>query len=190
MLEEAIEVIRLLSRGGYRTHRGKHYRVEQARIYTLPDELPPIAVAAGGPVAAELAGRAGDALVAVEPDQELVKEYERAGGKGPRYGQVTVCWAGSEEEGIRIAHEWWPNVAIPHSQDLALPSDFEDGAKNVDPEDVAEQIACGPDPERHLQLIRKFEEAGFDHVYVHQVGPDRTVFPLLPRRDSPEALVT
>src|SRR5207253_7105675 len=121
MLEEAIEVIGLLWRGGYRTHGGKHYRVEQARIYTLPDELPPIAVAAGGPVAAELAGRAGDALVAVEPDQELVKEYERAGGKGPRYGQVTVCWAGSEEEGIRIAHDWWPNVAIPHSQDLALP---------------------------------------------------------------------
>jgi coenzyme F420-dependent glucose-6-phosphate dehydrogenase len=77
---------------------------------------------------------------------------------------------------MRTAHDWWPNVAIPNSQDLGLPSNFEDGAGNVDPEDVAEQIACGPDPERHLELIRKFEQAGFDHVYVHQVGPDQDGF--------------
>src|SRR3954454_12752666 len=92
MLEEAIQVIRQLWEGGYQTHRGKHYRVEKARIYTLPDELPEIAVAAAGPVAADLAGRLGDALVAVAPEQELVEGFEKAGGKGkPRYGQVTVC---------------------------------------------------------------------------------------------------
>jgi G6PDH family F420-dependent oxidoreductase len=177
MLEEAIEVIRQLWRGGYQTHRGKHYRVEKARLYTLPDEPPPIAVAAAGPVAAQLAGRLGDGLVAVQPDQELVAKFEGAGGKGkPRYGQLTVCWAETEEEGVRTAHEWWPNVAIPHSQELPTPEDFEEGAENVDPEDVAEQIACGPDPERHLELIRKYEDAGFDHVYVHQVGPDQAGF--------------
>jgi len=176
MLEEAIEVIRLLWQGGYQTHRGKHYRVEKARIYTLPDELPPIAVAAAGPVAAELAGRAGDALISVSPDEELVSGYREAGGDGPRYGQVTVCWAETEEDAVKTAHEWWPNVAIPHSQELALPSDFEEGVQNVEQENVAEQIACGPDPERHLELIRKFEQAGFDHVYVHQVGPDQDGF--------------
>jgi coenzyme F420-dependent glucose-6-phosphate dehydrogenase len=176
MLEEAIEVVRLLWQGGYQTHRGRHHRVEKARIYTLPDELPPIAVAAAGPVAAELAGRAGDALISVSSDEELVSTYRGAGGDGPRYGQVTVCWAESEEQAVKTAHEWWPNVAVPHSQELALPSDFEEGAQNVDPEDVAEQIACGPDPGRHLELIRKFDAAGFDHVYVHQVGPDQDGF--------------
>jgi coenzyme F420-dependent glucose-6-phosphate dehydrogenase len=176
MLEEAIEVIRLLWQGGYQTHRGKHYRVEKARIYTLPDELPPIAIAAAGPVAAELAGRRGDALISVSPDEELVSAYREAGGDGPCYGQVTVCWAETEDEAIETAHEWWPNVGIPHSQELALPSDFEEGTRNVDPEDVAEQIACGPDPDRHLELIRKFEQAGFDHLYVHQVGPDQDGF--------------
>src|SRR5437588_2272592 len=84
VLEEAVEVIRLLWQGGYRTHRGKHYRVEKARIYTLPDELPPIAGAAGGLEAAELAGRIGHGLIAVAPEPAPVKGREEAGGKSPR----------------------------------------------------------------------------------------------------------
>ena len=178
LLEEAVEVIRLLWQGGYQTHRGKHYRVEKAQIYTLPDEPPPIAVAAGGPEAAKLAGRIGEGLITTSPDEQVVKAYQETGGKGPRYGQVTVCWAESEEEAKRTAHEWWPNAALTGdlNQELAAPEDFEEAAEMVDEDDVAEVIACGPDPERHLQLIREFEQAGFDHVYVHQVGPDQDGF--------------
>ena len=179
LLEEAIEVIRLLWQGGYQTYRGSRYRVEKARIYTLPDELPPIAVAASGPVAARLAGRVGDALISVAPDEELVDAFDETGGeRKPRYGQVTVCWAESEEGARRTAYEWWPNAALKGdlSQELALPEQFEEAAEMVTEDDVAEQIACGPDPERHLELIRKFDDAGFDHVYVHQVGPDQDGF--------------
>ncbi|MFN2467739.1 MAG: TIGR03557 family F420-dependent LLM class oxidoreductase, partial [Gaiellaceae bacterium] len=107
MLEEAIEVIRLLWQGGYRTHRGRHYTVEKARLYTLPDEAPPIAVAAGAPLAAELAGRIGDAFVGVAPEAELVRKFREAGGGDkPRYGQLTVCWAESEDEAKETAHKW------------------------------------------------------------------------------------
>jgi G6PDH family F420-dependent oxidoreductase len=178
LLEEAVEVIRLLWQGGYQTHRGKHYRVEKARIYTLPDELPPIAFAAGGPRAAELAARLGDALVTVAPKKEIVDAYEQAGGKGPRYGQATVCWARSEEEARKTAHELWPTAGLKGSlnQELPAPSDFEAAAEMVSEDDVAELIVCGPDPERHLESIREFEQAGFDHVYVHQVGPDQEGF--------------
>src|ERR671925_2086247 len=89
MLEEAIEVMRLLWQGGRQTHRGKHYTVEGARIYTLPAESPPIAVAAAQPRAAELAGKLGDALISVAADEEVVQRFEDAGGKGkPRYGQI------------------------------------------------------------------------------------------------------
>jgi G6PDH family F420-dependent oxidoreductase len=179
LLEEAIEVIRLLWQGGYQTYRGSRYRVEKARIYTLPDELPPIAVAASGPVAARLAGRVGDALISVAPDEELIDAFDETGGeRKPRYGQVTVCWAESEEGARRTAYEWWPNAALKGdlSQELALPEQFEEAAEMVTEDDVAEQIACGPDPERHLELIRKFDDAGFDHVYVHQVGPDQDGF--------------
>ena len=186
MLEEAVEVIRLLWEGGYQTHRGKHYTVEQARVYTLPDELPPIAVAAAQPNAAELAGRIGDGLVGVAPDEEIVSKFEQAGGKGkPRYGHLTVCWAESEDEAKRTAHENWPNAAIegPLSQELALPSHFEAAAEMVDPDDLAEAMPLGPDSDRYLEQIQAFEDAGYDHIYIHQVGPNQAGFVEFARRE-------
>jgi coenzyme F420-dependent glucose-6-phosphate dehydrogenase len=186
MLEEAVEVLRVLWHGGYQTHRGKHYTVENARIYTLPEEPPPIAVAASQSQAAELAGRVGDALVSVAPDEEVVQAFESAGGKGkPRYGQIHVCVADSEENAKRTAHEWWPNAGLegPLSQELALPAHFEAAAEMVSPDDVAEKVICGADPDRHLEEIKKYEDAGFDHVYVHQVGPDQDAFFELYRRE-------
>jgi len=176
MLEEAVEVIRALWRGGLVEHRGRHYTVENARLYTLPDEPPPIHVAAGGPEAAELAGRIGDGFVGTAPQAELIERFERSGGAGkPRFGQVTVCWAESEREGRRIAHEWWPNIGVPGElgQVLPQPAHFEQAALNVTEEMVGELVACGPDPERHLDFVRRFAEAGYDHVFVHQVGPDQ-----------------
>jgi coenzyme F420-dependent glucose-6-phosphate dehydrogenase len=178
MLEEAIEVIRLLWQGDYQTHRGKHYTVEEARLYTLPDEPPPIAVAASKPLAAELAGRGGDALISVAPDAEIVAGYREAGGEGPRYGQVTVCWAENEEEAKQTAFEVWPNAGIKGdlSQELALPRHFEQAAQMVSPDDVAEMVVCGPDPDPYVEQISAYLDAGFDHVYLHQVGRDQTGF--------------
>ena len=179
MLEEAIEVMRLLWQGGYQSHYGKHYTVEQARLYTLPDEPPPIAVAAAQPKAAELAGRLGDAFIGVSPEAEIVDEFDSAGGSGkPRYGQVTVCYAEDEEQAKKTAHEIWPNAGFegPLSQELATPEHYEAAAELVSPDDVAETVVCGPDPERHLEAIREYEQAGYTHVYVHQVGADQESF--------------
>jgi len=179
MLEEAIEVMRLLWQGGYQSHTGKHYTVEQARIYTLPDEPPPIAVAAAQPKAAELAGRLGDAFVGVGPEAELVREFEQSGGKGkPRYGQVTVCYAETEEQARKTAFEIWPNAGLegPLSQELAIPEHYEAAVKLLSEDDVAETVICGRDPEPHLEAFREYEQAGYDHVYVHQVGRDQESF--------------
>jgi G6PDH family F420-dependent oxidoreductase len=179
MLEEAVEVMRLLWQGGSQTHRGKHYTVVDARIYTLPDEPPPIAVAAAQPQAAQLAGRIGDAIIGVSTESDLLDEFESAGGKGkPRYGQITCCWAESEEEAKQTAHEWWPNAGLegPLTQELALPAHFEAAAELVTPEQVAETVICGPDADRYLDRIREYEQAGYDHVYFHQVGLDQEGF--------------
>jgi coenzyme F420-dependent glucose-6-phosphate dehydrogenase len=179
MLEEAVEVLRLLWQGGYQSHYGKHYTVEQARIYTLPDEPPPVAVAAAQPKAAALAGRAGDALIAVSPESETVEQFEQAGGNGkPRYAQLTVCYAESEDEAKKTAYEIWPNGGLegPLGQELAIPAHYEAAAELLSEDDVAETVICGPDPERHLEAIREYEEAGFTHVYVHQVGRDQESF--------------
>src|SRR5207302_7989806 len=104
MLEEAIQVIRELHRGGERSPYGRFFTVHDARVYNLPDEPVPIYVAAAGEDAAKLAGRAGDGLISTAPVAQTVKKFESSGGAGkPRFAQMTVCWAESEEEGVRTA---------------------------------------------------------------------------------------
>jgi len=178
MLEEAVDVIRKLWEGGYRTHRGRRYTVEQARLYTLPDEPPPIVVAAAQEQAAELAGRIGDGYMNVAPDADTLKTYEQAGGSGPKHGKVTGCFAGSKDQAKRIAHERWPNNALGGSlsQDLALPRDFEAAVKAVRPDDVAESLVLGNDPDEWVAQIREFDRAGFTHVALHDLNPDQAPF--------------
>ena len=179
MLEEGIEAIRELWTGKLVSHRGKHYTIDNARLYTLPEQPPPLVVAAAGPTAAELAGRMGDGLVGVSPQAELVEAFDAAGGGGkPRYGQVQVCWAEDEQKAKQTALEWFPNIALPGdlSQELAQPAHFEQASELLSEDELAEIVACGPDPERHIEMIGRFSEAGFDHVYIHQIGPDQQGF--------------
>jgi G6PDH family F420-dependent oxidoreductase len=179
MLEEAVAIIRALWKGDVVTYDGDYYDVVNARLYTLPDEPPPILVAASGPDSAEVAGRIGDGLIATAPERELVTRFVKAGGRGkPKFGQVTVSWARDEAAARRTALRWWPTGAIPgqSGQDLPLPSHFEELAQLVDEADVAKAVLCGPDADPILEEIRAFEKAGFDRVYIHQVGPDQQGF--------------
>ena len=178
MLREAIAIMRELWRGELTSHEGKHYVVDNARIYTLPDEDIEIMVAASGLEAAELAADVGDGLVCSSPQPGPVERYVERGGNGSRFGQLTVCWAKSEAEARRTALEWWPNAGLkgPLGQELALPSHFEEAAAMVGEDEIAESVACGPDPDDHLAAIEEFAQAGFDHVYVHQVGLDQEGF--------------
>jgi coenzyme F420-dependent glucose-6-phosphate dehydrogenase len=178
MLDEAVRLMRELWDGELTSFEGEHYRVENARIYTLPDEPIRVLVAASGPKAAELAGRIGDGLITTAPKTELVDAFESAGGSGPKIGQLTVCWAETEDEARRTAHEVWPNAALtgPLGQELALPSHFEAAVEMVDENDVAKSVVCGPDVARHLEAIEAFANAGLDRVYVHQVGEDQLGF--------------
>ena len=179
MLEEAIAVIRELWNGDLTTFRGQHFRVENARIYTLPDAPIELLVAAGGDESAELAGRLGDGLIGTSPNAALIDAFERGGGSDkPRFGQLTVCFASTEAEARRTAYEWWPNAALtgPLAQELALPSHFEAATQMIDEDDVAATIVCGPDPERHAEAIDSYFDAGYTHVYVHQVGKDQRGF--------------
>jgi coenzyme F420-dependent glucose-6-phosphate dehydrogenase len=178
MLIESIEIMRGLWQGDLFSHRGDHYRVENARIYTLPDEPLRIMVAASGPESATLAGNHGDGLVVTSPQRDVVDAYRSSGGAGPIYGQVTVCWATNESDARRTVHKVWPNAGLTGdlSQELPLPMHFEQAAENVTAEALAEQIPLGPDPARYLGAIRETADAGATHVYVHQVGSDQAGF--------------
>ena len=179
MLEEAIEVIRELWEGRMHSHYGDHYTVENARIFTQPEEPPPIHVAAEGPTMADAAGQIGDGLIATKPDPAVVDGF-RSGGNGerPRYGQMTACYAESEAAATEILHENWRNAGLPGElgQELATPKHFDQAAQLVDPDELAESVAVGPDPEQYVESIEEDVDAGFDHVYVHQVNPDAAGF--------------
>lgn len=178
MLREAVDIIRTLWSGNYVTEHGQFYSVENARIYTLPDELPPIHVAAGGTDAADLAASIGDGLIATSPDAETVSTFTTNGGDGPIIGQLTVCWGTDETEQAELARKVWANAAIPGQlgQELAIPLYFEQAASLVTTEQIAEAIVCGPDPEKFHQSIQEYVDAGFTHIYLHQVGPDQQGF--------------
>jgi coenzyme F420-dependent glucose-6-phosphate dehydrogenase len=179
MLEEAVEVIRLLWNGGEQTHRGKHYTVDHARLYTPPNELPQIYGAAAKPGAAELAGRIADGLISTAPDKEIVQAYEKAGGKGKqKLGMMHCAYDADEKAGLKRATKLWPNLALkgPLGHDLATPADFESAVEMVSEDDIAEQTPCGPDPAPYLDLIGKYAEAGFTHVYIHQIGDNQAEF--------------
>jgi coenzyme F420-dependent glucose-6-phosphate dehydrogenase len=186
MLEEAIHLIRLLWGGDVVTEWTEHFTVDRARIYTLPETLPPIAVAASAPKAAELAGRSGDALISTAPEKELVQAFRDAGGKGKAvYGQLTVCYGPEEQKAKEEALEWWPNTSVPGELgvELAQPEHFEHVAELITADQVAEKVVCGPDPEAILEKVGAFVEAGFDHVFIHQVGPRQEEFLEFARKD-------
>lgn len=179
MLEEAVEVVRKLWTGEQVDHRGEHYTVENARLFTLPDENPPICVSAYGEQTAERAADLGDGFWSVGP-QEVVQTYEDEGGEGPKFSQLTVCYADSEDEAVETAHEWWANSLLPGqlSTELAIPEFFEQATQLVSKEQVreADSIVTDPDPQTHVENLREFVDAGYDHIYVHQVGPDQESF--------------
>jgi G6PDH family F420-dependent oxidoreductase len=179
MLEEAVEVIRKLWEGGVKSHRGRHYRVEHCRVYDLPDEPPEIAISGFGPKSIELAARIGDAYVTVGPDQESVEQFRSKARDGASVqGGLKVCWGEDERAAIETAHRIWPNDALPGelAQVLPTPEHFEQAAELVTEEMIAQQIPCGPDVERHVEKINAYAEAGFDELYVQQIGPDQDAF--------------
>ncbi|HEX6348868.1 MAG TPA: TIGR03557 family F420-dependent LLM class oxidoreductase [Candidatus Dormibacteraeota bacterium] len=179
MLREAVSLIRHLWEGGERDWKGEHFTVEDARIYDLPEPLPQILVAVAGPKSARLAAEIGDGLIGTDPQRKLVEAFRQAGGGGrPIYGQLAVCWAETEERAREIAHGAWPLAGVPGPvrSELRRPKEFAAVCSLVTPEQVAAKMPLGPDPAKHAAAVVEFARAGFDHVWVHQVGPDQDGF--------------
>ena len=178
MLTEAVEIIRMLWDGEQHTHHGDFYDVENARLYTVPDTPPPLIVAASGSESAELAAQIGDGLWTVGPEAEVVKAFTAAGGSGPRIGQLTLCYAVSADDALATVREIWPIVGLkgPLNQELPNPAHFEQAAEMVTDDDIRDALPLGPAAGPVLEQLAEFEQAGYDHVYLHQIGPDQAGF--------------
>jgi G6PDH family F420-dependent oxidoreductase len=177
-LGEALEIITRLFAGGEQSFHGRHFQLADARLYDLPDRPPPVVVAAGGPQAARLAAESADGLVTTEPRRELVDEFLEAGGAGARYAEIALCWASRAEQARETAHRYfrWSGLGWSVLPELASPEAFAAATRSVRPEDLDEDVALGPDVERHVERIRPFVQAGFDHLILTQIGPEQNGF--------------
>ena len=173
MLEEAVEVIRRLWTGEVVSHRGRHYTVEHARVYNVPDTPPEIFVSAFGPKAVEVAARIGDGYIGTSPDADLVGQFKQASGGRPAQAGAKVAFAPTQEEGWEHAHRLWPNAGLPGemAQILPTPEHFEQATELVTLEATRESVVAGDDPADHLALVREYAEAGYDELYVANMGP-------------------
>jgi G6PDH family F420-dependent oxidoreductase len=175
MLEEAVEVIRALWTGDNVSHRGRHYTVENARVWTRPTTPPPILVSAFGPKALDVAVRIGDGYVTTTPDEELLGRYRKEAGTGTTTNAgFKVAWADTEDEGIDHAYRIWPNSGLPGELSQILPTveHFEQASQLVTRDAIAESAVGGSDPKVHLEAYAPFVEAGFDEIYVANMGPN------------------
>jgi G6PDH family F420-dependent oxidoreductase len=187
MLEEAVDVIRQLWTGEEIDFWGAYYTVENARIYTRPEAPPPIVMSGFGPKATKLAARIADGFASTKPDKEMVDLYRSEGGSGTASAGTKVCWGPHRDKCVELAHRKWRTSGVPGelSQELRTPSLFEQAASIVTPEMIAEAMPCGPDVDAIVENVKKYADAGFDRLYIGQVGEQRPFFEFFERELSP-----
>jgi len=179
---EAIEVIKKLFSGKDVKHSGQYYRMETARLWTMPEVPPPIYVATAGPVTAKRAGRHVDGLITVGAPLEKIsglfakfeegaKEVGRDPSSMPKILQLHLSWAPTDEEALANAMIEWPNGGMKFPKaDIRSPYELEQMAKLVRPEDFQGRMLISSDPDAHRAEIQRFLDLGFSHVYLHNVG--------------------
>ena len=192
MLEEAVEIIKTLFEGEEYTHRGRFYTADRARLYTLPDEPAPLAIAAGGTDAAQIAARLDAALISTSPSEDIIEAYRDAGGNGPVYGQATVCFAEDADTAKKIMHETWRHSAMDWdaNAEIVNPAGFESATEHVRVEDLTGSKPMGRNVDEYLDSLQTYADAGFDAITIHNIGPHQDQFlqwagdELLPNWDS------
>lgn len=176
MLAEAVEIISALFDGGYVNYHGRHFQLESARVWDLPEQRVPIGIAVSGPRSCRLAGEKADLVIAVEPEASLIEDFDRHGGAGkPRVGQLPVSFDRDRDAAIARAHDQfrWFASGWKVNSELPGPAAFAAASQFVKPEDVAESIPCGDDVGAVVEGVRRYADAGFSEVALVQIGGEQ-----------------
>jgi G6PDH family F420-dependent oxidoreductase len=178
-LEEALEIISALFDGGYVNYVGRHYRVDSAKVWDLPEQRVPIGVAVSGDQSISKFAPMADHLIAVEPEAELVTKWDEAAGSAKsagsrKIGQIPVCWDTDRDRAVERAHQQfrWFGGGWKVNAELPGPSGFAGATQFVRPEDVAESIPCGPDVAAIVEAVGQYSQAGFTDVALVQIGDE------------------
>jgi G6PDH family F420-dependent oxidoreductase len=176
MLDEAVDIIGSLFDGGYVSYTGRHYRVDSAKLWDLPEQRVPVGVAVSGEQSVARFAPKADAMIAVEPNDRLVQSWDSAGTGGQRkIGQIPISWDPDRDAAVRRAHAqfrwfaggWKVNAELPG------PAGFAGATQFVRTEDVASSIPCGPDVDPIVETVSAFWKAGFTDIAMVQIGDER-----------------
>jgi G6PDH family F420-dependent oxidoreductase len=180
MLQEAVEIIRLLLDGERLTFEGDHFRVDQAVLWDRPAEPVEMGVAVSGAQSVERFAPLVDHLVTTDPEASLLEQWDRAragSGLGPsrKIGQIPISWDPDAEAAKARAHEQfrWFGGGWKVNADLPTTEAFDSASQFVRPEDVAGSIPCGPDLDAVVEAASAFWEAGFTDLAIVQVGDEK-----------------
>ena len=176
MLVEAATIIRELHTGELTTWEGDYFRVDSARIWDVPDDGVPIGIAVSGPKSIDRFSPLADHLITTEPEAELLQAWDQAKGNSSsrKIGQIPICWGPDRDAAVAKAHDQfrWFAGGWAVNADLPTPAGFAGASQFVRPEDVAEQIPCGPDLDAVVEAVKPFWEAGFTDIALVQVGDE------------------
>ena len=182
MMFEAIELFHRLFTGKDTKHDGRYFKMQTVRLWTMPDQPPPIYVATAGPITARRTGQSADGIITVgapEAKLEMIKmrceegraQSERDGSQFKYILQLHLSWAETDEQALQNAMTEWPNGGMKFPKaDIRSPLDFEQMAKLVRPEDFEGRMLISSDLEAHRREIQKYADMGFDAIYLHNAG--------------------
>lgn len=188
MLQEAVEIIQRLLSGRETRYRGRYFKMNKVRLWTLPTERIPIYIAATGPQTLRWAGGACDGLITPGASHDKLRgilDHFAAGARDagkdpatmPKLLQIHLSWADTYEEALQNAITEWPNGGMNFAkQDIRSPEDFATMAKLVRAEHFKGRVLISPDLDEHRAYLQSFFELGFDTIYVHNVGRNQAQF--------------
>jgi len=181
-LREAHEVVSALLRGEVVTRAGL-VRVDEARLHTLPDVVPPLLAAAVTPATAASVAPWSEGLITVGCTVDAVREvldaYRDAGGAGkPVHLQVHLSWAEDEAAAGRVAEEHWRANALAPGllEELRTPAEIDRATESVTAADLTRSVLMAGDAGRTADRLLELAELGVDRVLLHHVGPDQEDF--------------
>ena len=146
MLAEAVDITRSLWAGGYVSVDGRHFQVDSAKLWDLPERPLRLGIAASGEQSDRLAGQKADCLIAVEPLSAVVAAFDTAGGTGkPRVGQLPISYDVKRDAAIKRALELfgWFGGGSKVNSELPGPAAFEAASRFVRADDIVDAIPCG-----------------------------------------------
>ena len=180
-LRECADVISRMLDGETVSHDGL-VTVDRARLWTLPQERPPLLAPAVTAATAAEGAKWADGMVTINQPldvlQSVLDAYREAGGSGTTAVQVHLSWAAQPEEAMRIAQDQWRSNVFPPPVcwDLETPEHFDVVSAEVTPEQVAKSVNVSADPGQHAQWLHDLVEMGFDEIYLHHVGQEQQPF--------------